>query len=120
MGLMQEATVGQTLGGWGLVILSASLTAAGNLLIKQARLVEEGFLSPFFLSGLLCCGINVMVFSFALDRLPLSQAYPVFASLGFILVALCSLFLFQEALSVKQWLGIAFVLIGIGCIATSR
>ena len=100
---------------WGYIILASFLTCAGNLCIKQSRLTGDGLVSPYFFLGLLFFSINFIVFSRALDELPISTAYPVFASLGFILIAVFSSLLFQESLSLKQWFGMVIVLIGLGC-----
>ena len=100
---------------WGYVILSSLLTCAGNLCLKQARVQDEGIISPFFITGLFFFSINFIIFSRAIEQIPISLAYPVFAGLGFILIAVFSNFLFQENLSAQQWIGMLIVLIGLAC-----
>ena len=105
--------------GWTLVLLAGTLNCAGNLLLKQSRLqaggssLSELLLSPWFLGGLGCYGINVIVFAMALDRLPISVAYPVLAGLGFLLIAILAKWLFGETVAPIQWLGVGLILIGI-------
>ena len=104
---------------WTLVLIAGTLNCAGNLLLKQSRLQTSGLnlldflLSPWFLSGLACYGVNVIVFAMALDRLPISVAYPVLAGLGFMLIAILARWLFGETVSQIQWLGVSLILIGI-------
>jgi len=109
----QTVLVTQLISNWGYVFLAASLTCSGNLCLKQARLQSGGLLSPFFLLALFFYGINVLAFSRALDRLPLSLAYPVFAGVGFILIAFFSHYFFQENLLPSHWIGMFLILIGL-------
>ena len=105
-------------GAWSLVFAAAINTCIGNLLLKRSRLeaTDSGLVSllfsPWFLGGLVFYGINVILFAKALDKLPVSTAYPVFAGIGFGLIAIAGSWLFKEHLSLNHWIGLGFILAG--------
>lgn len=104
---------------WGFVVAAGINTCIGNLLLKQSRRFPNdlgllaSFLSPWFIGGLFFFGINVVLFTKALEKLPVSAAYPVLAGLGFSLLAIFGNLLFEERLSVSQWGALAMILAGI-------
>lgn len=98
---------------FGLLALSSTFLCIGNLCIKHAKIQGKGILSPIFLIGIAVFTANMGLYSKALEKIPLSIAYPVFASIGFILIAVSSMYFFDEALSLKQWLGIVVILLGL-------
>ena len=63
--------------------------------------------------GLLFGGINAVLYTKSLHRIPLSIAYPVFSAGSIILISLASLFFFREKLNIKQVLGIFTIMAGI-------
>jgi multidrug transporter EmrE-like cation transporter len=96
----------------------------GSLLLKKSRLVigpsaplAEQYLSPWFLAGLAFYALNVVVFAKALERLPVSAAYPVLAASGFALLAVVSTAVFGERLGLVQYAGLVVTLAGIAMIA---
>lgn len=93
--------------------MASLISSTGSLFLKHSRTQEEGFLSPYFLSGLACYGINVFLFSRALNKIPISSAYPVFAGLSFLLIALLSKTFLGEELHLSQWIGLGVILFGI-------
>lgn len=110
---------------WILVFAAGINTCIGNLLLKQSRRVptDQGllslFLSPWFLGGLVFFGVNVILFTKALEKLPVSAAYPVLAGLGFSLIVVFSGFLFDERLAWSQWMGVGMILGGIIIVSRS-
>jgi len=111
------------LGPWLLVLFAGVNSMIGNLLLKQSRIVAPSpslldlVRSPWFLAGLAFYGLNVVVFARALDRLPVSAAYPVLAASGFGLLAVVSTIVFGERLGIVQYLGLGVTLVGILLIA---
>jgi multidrug transporter EmrE-like cation transporter len=109
---------------WCFVFAAGINTCIANLLLKRSRLEVSDpglvalFLSPWLLSALVFFGLNVILFTKALDKIPVSAAYPVLAGLGFSLLAISSSWFFGERLGFNQWLGISFILAGL--IMTSR
>jgi undecaprenyl phosphate-alpha-L-ara4N flippase subunit ArnE len=112
-----------TLGPWLLVLVAGVNSMIGNLCLKQSRIVAASpslldlVRSPWFLAGLAFYGLNVIVFAKALDRLPVSAAYPVLAASGFGLLAIVSTFVFGERLGVVQYVGMVITLVGILMVA---
>lgn len=108
---------------WVLVLIAAVNNAIGSLLLKKSRLVasEPGIMgllfSPWFWGGLLFYGTNVIIFAKALERLPVSVAYPVLAGVGFALIAIAGGVFFRESLTIGQWAGIGIILTGIILVA---
>ncbi|MBW4633807.1 MAG: multidrug efflux SMR transporter [Iphinoe sp. HA4291-MV1] len=106
-------------GPWIFVFVAAVNTCIGNLLLKRSRLepTDSGLLSlllsPWFLGGLVFYGINVVLFAKALEKLPVSTAYPVFAGIGFALIAISGSWFFREHFSQNHWIGLAMILAGI-------
>lgn len=104
---------------WVLVFAAGINTCIGNLLLKQSRRapIDQGlismFFSPWFIGGLVFFGINVILFTKALEKLPVSAAYPVLAGLGFSLIAVFSNVLFGERLNLNQWIAVGMILAGI-------
>ncbi|MCH2240911.1 MAG: SMR family transporter [Aquabacterium sp.] len=103
---------------WGLVLAAGVNSCIGNLLLKRSRMdAPEGLLglllSPWFIGGLAFYGVNVVLFAKALDRLPVSRAYPVLAASGFVLLALASSALFAERLGAVHVAGMVLIVIGI-------
>lgn len=101
--------------------LAVFFNAFANILIKSSSIGDSGGMSliqklinPFFVGGLAFFGIALIGYRFVLGKgLKLSLAYPVFTSSGFIIVLIASAILFKERLSLTQWLGIAFIIIGV-------
>jgi multidrug transporter EmrE-like cation transporter len=107
---------------WLLLTGAGINTCLGNLLLKQSRLVAKpGFwpmiTSHWFILGLLFYGINVILFAKALDKIPVSVAYPVFAGLGFLFITFLSNIIFNENVNVYKIIGIVLIFGGIICLS---
>ena len=113
------------------------LNAAANLMMKiGSAKVEQGggFLqhgpagalralctSPVLLLGLVCFGLNVFLYTFALSSktLKISLAYPIMVGGGYAIIAVAAyaLPMLRERLTVAQWAGVLLVLCGVFLIA---
>ena len=88
-------------------------------MLKKSRLVAQDpslvalLLSPWFLGGLAFYGINVVLFAKALEKLPVSVAYPALVGFGVALLVLAAWRLFGEQLTVNQYVGLVAVVFGI-------
>lgn len=102
------------------------LNAAANLLMKYAAVradrapalegaaaLARDYLSLPFLAGLACFGLNLLAYSQALKKLPLSIAYPTMVSLGYLIILVVSWFVFQERLTLPRYVGAGLILAGI-------
>lgn len=109
-------------------ILSVTLNALAQILLKAAsssvasglenvavRLISSLLSMPGLLA-LGSYGLSILSWTWVLSKLPVSQAYP-FISLGFVMVAIVSFFLFGERLDGLSILGIALIAFGIVLVA---
>ena len=119
--------------GTVLLLIAALLcNAAANLLVKygmlrRVRLEEAGrslqdaqpapwltqFFDPFFVLGIFCFGLNLIAYSLVLKHFRLSLAYPIMVSGGYAIILLVSWIVFREKLTVVQFGGIGFILVGL-------
>ncbi|MFT4692312.1 MAG: DMT family transporter [Verrucomicrobiia bacterium] len=105
--------------GWLLVLIASLLNGGGSLLLKQSRLkaTEDGIMgllfNPWFIGGLACYGINVIFFAKALEKLPVSVAYPVLAGTSLALITMVAATVFQERMAPIHWGGAVFIFVGI-------
>jgi multidrug transporter EmrE-like cation transporter len=107
-----------------LILLASFSSCIGNLLLKVSRAgvtPDHGFvpqlLTLSFFGGLLFYAINVVLFAKALDRVPVSVAYPILATGGFALLAIASAWLLGERLTGLQGLGLVVAILGISLLA---
>jgi multidrug transporter EmrE-like cation transporter len=119
------------------LITALALNAAANLLIKfgmrsiDLELSQSGGGLPHGIVGILqlllrhwvilvglgCFALNVVFYSFALQKLPISVAYPVMTIVGFAIIVVVAGSMLNERLTSTQWLGIAAILIGATLVA---
>jgi small multidrug resistance pump len=66
--------------------------------------------------GLALFAINVIAYTQALTKLPLSVAYPIMVAMTGLIVISGSIVLFREAISWWQWLGFALIIGGVVCV----
>lgn len=104
--------------------------ATANILIKagMSRLALDGvgpvaiarqiLTNGTVLGGIVLFGVNVLAYAYALNRIPLSQAYPIMTSVGFMIVVSASVFFFGESLDIYQVSGLLLILAGVILIAS--
>lgn len=113
------------------LVIALVLNATANLLIKfgSKGLGDElaatgtpaslvGWLGLFLrhwvlFLGLGCFAANVVFYAYALQRLPISIAYPVMVATGFAIIVAVAGWLLGETLTVGQWVGVAAILGGV-------
>jgi small multidrug resistance pump len=66
--------------------------------------------------GLFLFALNVIAYTQALSKIPLSVAYPIMVSLTGVIVISGSMVLFKEEISWIQWMGFALIIGGVICI----
>lgn len=62
-------------------------------------------------AGVLCFGAEAVVWTMALRRIDVSQAYPI-SSIELIVVVLLSRIMLKETISKKKWIGVALIVGG--------
>jgi multidrug transporter EmrE-like cation transporter len=86
-----------------------SLGAAGAI-----RLVLKNWV---LLVGLCCFAANVVFYAYALQKMPISVAYPIMVASGFALIVLVAGAKLGERLTPVQWVGVLGILIGVVLVA---
>ena len=111
------------------LIFALLANASANILIKSGmrRLELEGatlvqiarqiLTNGAVLGGIILFGLNVLSYAYVLNKMPLSQAYPVMTSVGFFIVVTASVFFFGETLDIYQISGLLLILAGVVLIA---
>jgi multidrug transporter EmrE-like cation transporter len=113
------------------LVVALLLNAAANLMIKfgmrgidlelqGAGLLDHGLLGVLRLLlrhwsvplGLVCFASNIVFYAYALQKLPISAAYPVMTICGFAIIAVVAGAVLHERLSVTQWVGVGAILLG--------
>jgi multidrug transporter EmrE-like cation transporter len=69
------------------------------------------------LAGIACFALNVVFYAYALQKLPISMAYPIMVTCGFAIIVVVAGLALDERLSAVQWLGVAAILIGVLLVA---
>jgi drug/metabolite transporter (DMT)-like permease len=110
-----------------LILLSAILTATGQILFKYGmqrfseteftydslpRLLWQILLSPSIICGFIAFGLGAVLWLFALAKAELSYAVP-FASVTYILILLAGVFLFREPLTGVKVMGTLLIAAGV-------
>jgi multidrug transporter EmrE-like cation transporter len=115
------------------LVLALLLNASANLMMKFGvkRLDHSGLDMQHGLSsvwnavlqnwvlilGLFCFATNVVFYTYALKKIPISLAYPIMVGAGFAIIAVVAWRYLGETLSVGQWAGVALILAGIVLVA---
>ena len=117
------------------LVVALVLNATANLLIKagakaiQQQHVGEAALpllgalkaavvNPWIIGGVLCFGLNLAAYSYALTKLPVSLAYPIMVSVGYAIIICGAAVWFSERLSPRQIVGVAVILAGVWIVAS--
>lgn len=115
------------------LIVALVLNACANLLIKLSNVQRAAsgapagggfsevigtYLTLPFLAGLVCFGLNLLSYTQALKKLPLSLAYPMMVSLGYLIIIVVSSFILPshfpgERLSATRYVGAGLMLGGL-------
>lgn len=106
------------------LVIAFVLNAGANVLIKYSALhpapprpgwpdLLQVYLNWPFIAGVVCFALNLAAYTLALRKLPLSIAYPIMVSLGYLLILGASAVLFQEKLVIRQYLGAGLMLGGL-------
>jgi multidrug transporter EmrE-like cation transporter len=107
-----------------LLIITIFFTSLGQVLIKYGTLDSPNmietlgdkliyyFTNVYILFGLFVYIISAVLWIFVLSKLPLSIAYPM-VSLGYVVVFIFSIFLFNEAINIYKVMGLLFIIMGV-------
>ncbi|MDD1651931.1 MAG: EamA family transporter [Methanomicrobiales archaeon] len=85
-----------------------NLGSAGEVLSNLVRMAG----SPLILAGFLCYGVAAVLWIYALSRLDLSFAYPMYA-LMYAIIPLAAYFILKEQIPTGRWVGILLIILGV-------
>lgn len=107
-----------------LLMLAAFFSTLGNLILKISKTINLNFLPdwivelrPLFFVAIAFYMLNLLIFSKALEYLPVNTSYPILASLGFVMLAVSSALFLNESMSMIQVAGLFVILVGIFMLA---
>jgi len=103
------------------LICSVFFTTSGQLLQKKASLkysqlkgdsIFQHLLSVEVVTSTLFLGVGLIFWMLVLSRVELSVAYPLL-SINYVVILLGARYLFGEAIPIRRWIGVVFILAGI-------
>lgn len=121
--------------GFLLVVVTALLTVAGNLLMREgvvrgggltlsAATVLRGLFhlarQPLFDLGVLLYGLASVIWFAVISTEKLNSSYPLLVSATFLLVTLGATWLFREPMPLQKAVGVGVLLAGILLVATAK
>jgi multidrug transporter EmrE-like cation transporter len=102
---------------FGMRAIDLELGGAGALDGGVAGLVRLLLRHWVVLLGLVCFAANVVFYAYALQKMPISVAYPVMVTTGFAIIVVVAGLVLQERLSAAQWVGVGAILLGVTLVA---
>ena len=109
----------------GFIILGVAVVFNGvaNILMKKGMtgsqsddstsMIKHYLTSWPIIIGLVLFALNVIAYTQALARIPLSVAYPIMVSVTGLIVVAGSMVIFKESIGWLQWLGFALIIGGV-------
>ncbi|WP_130472537.1 SMR family transporter [Candidatus Magnetaquicoccus inordinatus] len=98
-----------------LVLLAALIEGFAHVCLKKS-VIERAKKWYWLTIGILAFVIEAGVYTMALQELPIALAYTL-GALAFVATALFSLWLLDERIVRRQWLGLAFIVLGCSLVA---
>jgi len=81
------------------------------------KLLEAIFFNPYIIISILMFSVSFVVYSMVLSQVNLSIAHPIITALGFVVIAISSVIIFQEKLTLYQIMGFILTAAGIWLIS---
>jgi multidrug transporter EmrE-like cation transporter len=102
---------------FGMRGVELELNGAGIMDGGAAGLVKLLLRHWIVLLGIGCFAANVVFYAYALQKLPISSAYPIMVTGGFAIIVVVAGAMLGERLSTPQWAGVAAILLGVFLVA---
>ena len=102
------------------ILLKKGVTAFGGLSGQKTKLffeLSKAASSPFVILGVVLYGFSFLIWLRILSFNDLSRAYPIFATIVFLLTTIGSVIFLNENVSILRLVGICIMLIGIFLVA---
>lgn len=101
---------------WMLLYAAIASEVAGTLCLKTT----QGFSRPLPSAGvLLCYGVSLMFMSKAMARIDVGVAYAIWSAVGIVSIAVLSMVLFGEALTIPKILSFLLIIAGVVSLSLS-
>ncbi len=112
------------------LVFALLANAAANIMIKagmNGRPLDPGrpgelltaiVTNKLVAGGVILFALNVVCYAYVLSRVPLSLAYPIMTSVGFLIVVGASALLFGESLGALQIGGMVLIIVGVAMVAS--
>ncbi len=107
--------IGIILNATAQLLLKGGMNHIGHFAFKASNVVPIALkvaVNPFIIAGLSCYVLSVVAWLMVLSRVEVGIAYPM-VSLGYIVTAIASSYLFHENLSISQIVGIGIIIFGV-------
>ena len=104
------------------ILLKTSVIRSGGVIADSGKLIDsllKVVLSPLTIIGLALYGFSFLIWLRVLTFNDLSRAYPIFATIVFMMTTLGSIRFLNEDVSLMRAVGIAIMLVGIFVVAKS-
>ncbi len=98
------------------IMMKVGITQVG----KQTSLVKLAISAathPTIIGGVSCFVVALGLYTFVLQKIDLSIAYPIMTSAGYVIVILASVLFLKEQLQMVQILGLALMITGVWLVA---
>lgn len=98
------------------ILLKTGVKSFGGISGQKAKIFEEltkAAVNPFIIFGLGLYGLSFVIWLRVLTFNDLSRAYPIFATIVFMLTTIGSVVFLKETVSFLRFLGIIIMLLGI-------
>ncbi|OGD83127.1 hypothetical protein A2165_01995 [Candidatus Curtissbacteria bacterium RBG_13_40_7] len=98
------------------ILLKKGVLAIGGISGQKAKLISElskAAFNPFIIIGLALYGFSFIIWLRVLTFNDLSRAYPIFATIVFMLTTLGSMIFLKENISAARIVGMIIMLVGI-------
>ncbi|MBN2803518.1 MAG: EamA family transporter [Deltaproteobacteria bacterium] len=99
------------------ILMKQGMSGDGNQTGSLAGTLRHYLTSWPIIIGLGLFALNVIAYTQALSKLPLSVAYPIMVSLTGLIVITGSLIIFKESINLLQWIGFALIIVGVILVA---
>lgn len=104
------------------ILLKTGVKTIGGISGEKTKLFSEltkAAFSPFIIGGIILYGLSFLIWLRVLSFNDLSRAYPIFATIVFLLTTLGSILFLKESVSIVRVVGIVIMLVGIFIVARS-
>jgi multidrug transporter EmrE-like cation transporter len=102
---------------FGMRSIDMQLAGGGVGSLDAAGMVRLLLKNWVLLAGLGCFAANVVFYAYALQKMPISIAYPIMVASGFALIVVVAGAMLGERLTPVQWVGVLGILIGVALVA---